>query len=247
MNFVTLEHVGKQYSERVLLEDVNLLINDGDRIGLIGPNGSGKTTLLRLIAGLEGVDEGQITVWGNVRIQFLPQDPELDPALTVLETLFQSDALLMRVLRDYQAAAERLQQDPTSAANQAAFAEATAVMDQHNGWAAEAEAKTILTQLGITQFAAKIGTLSGGRKPAMAIASVRRRLNGFTRASLWRSEVTGEGAPVGGALLQEGVAAFDGFVGHVGQARRLAGEQLLADQAVVEQVECEFQHPLCLR
>ncbi|MCB8985791.1 MAG: ABC-F family ATP-binding cassette domain-containing protein [Ardenticatenaceae bacterium] len=170
MNFVTLEHVGKQYSERVLLEDVNLLINDGDRIGLIGPNGSGKTTLLRLIAGLEGVDEGQITVWGNVRIQFLPQDPELDPALTVLETVFQSDAPLMRVLRDYQVAAERLQQDPTSAANQAAFAEATAVMDQHNGWAAEAEAKTILTQLGITQFAAKIGTLSGGQHKRVALA-----------------------------------------------------------------------------
>ncbi|MBK8933103.1 MAG: ABC-F family ATP-binding cassette domain-containing protein [Chloroflexi bacterium] len=53
MNFVTLENVSKQYSERVLLENASLLINDGDRIGLIGPNGSGKTTLLRLLAGIE--------------------------------------------------------------------------------------------------------------------------------------------------------------------------------------------------
>jgi ATP-binding cassette subfamily F protein uup len=170
MNFVTLENVGKQYSERVLLENVSLLINDGDRIGLIGPNGSGKTTLLRLIAGVEGVDAGQITIWGHVRIQFLPQDPDLNPDLTVLETIFHSDAPLMRVLRDYEAAGERLQKNPTDAGLQAAFAEATAVMDHSNGWAAEAEAKTVLTRLGITQFDEKIGALSGGQHKRVALA-----------------------------------------------------------------------------
>ncbi|MBK8986002.1 MAG: ABC-F family ATP-binding cassette domain-containing protein [Chloroflexi bacterium] len=170
MNFVTLENVGKQYSERVLLENANLLINDGDRIGLIGPNGSGKTTLLRLIAGVEAPDAGQITVWGHVGVQFLPQDPQLDPSLTVLETVFHSDAPLMRVLRDYEAANERLQGNPTDAGLQAAFAEATAVMDRSNGWAAEAEAKTILTKLGVTQFAAPVATLSGGQHKRVALA-----------------------------------------------------------------------------
>ena len=52
MNLVTLDGISKQYSERPLLDDVSLQINEGDRIGLIGINGSGKTTLLRLIAGL---------------------------------------------------------------------------------------------------------------------------------------------------------------------------------------------------
>ena len=170
MNFVTLENVSKQYSERVLLENASLLINDGDRIGLIGPNGSGKTTLLRLLAGIEGVDAGQITIWGHVRIQFLPQDPDLDPELTVLETVFHSDAPLMRVLRDYEAASERLQKNPADARLQMAFAEATAVMDRSNGWAAEAIAKTILTKLGITQFDDKIGTLSGGQHKRVALA-----------------------------------------------------------------------------
>ena len=53
MNLVTLDHIHKQYSERLLLEDAGLVINRGDRIGLIGINGSGKTTLLRIVAGLE--------------------------------------------------------------------------------------------------------------------------------------------------------------------------------------------------
>ena len=69
MNLVTLSDISKQYSERVLLDHVNLLINSGDRIGLIGINGSGKTTLLRMIAGDEIADDGRLTVnsgwsWG---------------------------------------------------------------------------------------------------------------------------------------------------------------------------------------
>ena len=90
MNLITLENVSKQYSERVLLDSVNLLINEGDRIGLIGRNGSGKTTLLRLIAGHESPDDGTITVWGNVRIRYIGQQPQLDEARTVLDTLFES-------------------------------------------------------------------------------------------------------------------------------------------------------------
>ncbi|MCP4416799.1 MAG: ABC-F family ATP-binding cassette domain-containing protein, partial [Chloroflexi bacterium] len=104
MNFVTLENVSKQFSDRVLLDSVSLLINDGDRIGLIGRNGSGKTTLLQIIAGEEPLDTGARTVWGGVRIVYAPQEPVLDDALTVLDTVFQSDAPLMRLLRDYEQA-----------------------------------------------------------------------------------------------------------------------------------------------
>ena len=170
MNFVTLENVGKQFSERVLLEGVNLLINEGERIGLIGPNGSGKTTLLRLIAGLDSPDSGQITVWGGVRVHYLPQDPELDPTLTVLETVFHSDAPQMKLLRDYERVNGRLLQHPNDPATQAAFAHLSAEMDRLNGWAAEAEAKTILTKLGVTQFDALVGHLSGGQHKRVALA-----------------------------------------------------------------------------
>ncbi|MBK8933102.1 MAG: ABC-F family ATP-binding cassette domain-containing protein [Chloroflexi bacterium] len=60
--------------------------------------------------------------------------------------------------------------EPADARLQMAFAEATAVMDRSNGWAAEAIAKTILTKLGITQFDDKIGTLSGGQHKRVALA-----------------------------------------------------------------------------
>lgn len=170
MNLVTITDVSKQYSERVLLDQVSLLINRGDRIGLIGRNGSGKTTLLRLIAGEEAPDEGSITVWGGVRLRFLSQGLALDPTLTVLDTVFTASSPQLRLLHDYEQAALQLQQAPEDTALQTRLARLASEMDRTHGWAAEANAKTILTKLGITQFDARIGTLSGGQRKRVALA-----------------------------------------------------------------------------
>jgi ATP-binding cassette subfamily F protein uup len=170
MNLVTLQNATFHMGERTLLDDVSLLINEGDHIGLIGPNGSGKTTLLRIISGQEPLATGNLTVWGNVRIQFLPQDPFIDPNLTVIEAVFQSDAPQMQLLLSYQQISAHLQRQPQDPEVQAKFSVISAQMDQVNGWSAEAEAETILTRLGITDFNAKIGTLSGGQHKRVALA-----------------------------------------------------------------------------
>lgn len=170
MNLVTLENIGKQFSERVLLEGASLLINQGDRIGLIGINGSGKTTLLRMIAGLDRPDAGQITIWGGVRIQFLPQNPAMDGHLTVLEHLFQSEHPQLRLLRDYRLAAEQLQRQPHNQALQERLLHLTGEMERTHSWNADNKIKTILTQLGITEFDAPVGTLSGGQQKRVALA-----------------------------------------------------------------------------
>ena len=170
VNLVTLQNIRKQFSERVLLDDVSVLINQGDRIGLIGVNGSGKTTLLRIIAGLETPDDGKVTVWGGVRVRYLAQEPALNERLSVLETLFQSDAPQMRLLRDYEAANQSLQRQPADPAVQARFAALTEAMDRAGGWTAEAAAKAILTRLGVSEFDALIATLSGGQRKRVALA-----------------------------------------------------------------------------
>jgi len=170
VNLVTLENVSKQFSERVLLDQVNLLINRGDRIGLIGLNGSGKTTLLRMIAGLDSPDAGAITVWGGVRIHYLPQDPRLEPEWTVLEHIYKSDDPQLALLRDYQNAIAALQQSPTDQQRQTHLLELSAEMERTHSWDAERKAKTVLTQLGITQFEQPAGTLSGGQQKRVALA-----------------------------------------------------------------------------
>ncbi|PID87075.1 MAG: hypothetical protein CSB13_01190 [Chloroflexi bacterium] len=170
MNLITLQNATYHMGERTLLDNVSLLINSGDRIGLIGPNGSGKTTLLRIIAGQEPMANGSLTVWGNVRIQFLPQAPIIDPDLTVIEAIFQSNAPQMKLLLAYEQINAQLQNKPNDPDIQTQFAEITTQMDQANGWAAEAAAETILTRLGVTNFNAKISTLSGGQHKRVALA-----------------------------------------------------------------------------
>ncbi|MEM7125441.1 MAG: ABC-F family ATP-binding cassette domain-containing protein [Chloroflexota bacterium] len=170
MNLLTVSNISKQYSERLLFDGANLLINDGDRIGLIGVNGSGKSTLLRLVSGLETPDGGGVTVWGGVKVEFLAQEPELDEGQTVLNTIFQSDSPQMVLLRQYEEVTAALQQTPDDALLQEQLVTVSAEMDRTEGWAAEANAKAILTRLQIADFDAPIQTLSGGQRKRVALA-----------------------------------------------------------------------------
>ena len=170
MNLLTIENLSKQFSERLLFDNANLVINEGDRIGLIGVNGSGKSTLLRIVAGLEAPDSGGVNIWGGVSVEYLPQEPPLDDTLTVLATIFHSDSPQMCLLRDYEAVSEALHQQPDDAVLQARLADLSADMDSQGGWVAEANAKAVLTKLGITNFTAAVGTLSGGQRKRVALA-----------------------------------------------------------------------------
>ena len=60
MNLITMEHLTKSYTERLLFDDTSFSINEGEKIGLIGINGTGKSTLLKLAAGLEEPDGGTV-------------------------------------------------------------------------------------------------------------------------------------------------------------------------------------------
>ena len=62
MNLLTMEHITKSYTDRVLLDDVAFSINENEKIGVIGVNGMGKSTLLKLVAGVEECDAGQISM-----------------------------------------------------------------------------------------------------------------------------------------------------------------------------------------
>lgn len=91
MNLVTAEHLTKSYTERLLFDDTDFSINEGDKIGLIGINGTGKSTLLKLVAGLEEPDYGRIVRGRNLDIRYLPQNPVFHPGETVLESVLREN------------------------------------------------------------------------------------------------------------------------------------------------------------
>src|ERR1700682_1703137 len=92
-----LKNVSKRYGDLVVFEDLNLHIERGDRIALVGPNGVGKSTLMRMLSGEEAPDSGERVLGHNVVMQYFAQDeaPRMDPAPTVYETLSSGSPLQM--------------------------------------------------------------------------------------------------------------------------------------------------------
>ncbi|HIZ08490.1 MAG TPA: ATP-binding cassette domain-containing protein, partial [Candidatus Eubacterium avistercoris] len=138
MNILNIEHISKIYGEKVIFDDVSLGIQEGDKAGIIGINGTGKSTLLKIAAGIEEPDQGDCIRAGSAVIRYLPQNPEFDKKMTVLEC----------VLKGYDS--RRTGMD----------------------WDLEGEGKNMLMTLGIGDFEAKAGELSGGQKKRVALAAV---------------------------------------------------------------------------
>lgn len=91
MNLLTIEHLKKSYTERLLFDDTAFSINEGEKVGLIGINGTGKSTLLRIVAGLEEPDDGSVVKGRSLYIRYLPQIPEFEPGETVLEAIVREN------------------------------------------------------------------------------------------------------------------------------------------------------------
>ncbi|OZV12256.1 ABC transporter [Tissierella sp. P1] len=165
MNLISIENLSKAYSEKQLFRDINFGINDGDKIGLIGINGTGKTTFLKIIAGIEESDTGRVIKGNNVNVEYLPQDIDFDLNATVVEQVFKGNSKNIQLVRRYEEAI----MNPNTKNEE--ILRLTGEMDEANAWDLESEAKSVLTQLGITDFNEKIGNLSGGQRKRVALAS----------------------------------------------------------------------------
>ncbi len=84
LNILSMEHITKSYSERILLDDVGFSLSEGEKVGVIGINGMGKSTLLKLAAGIEMPDDGEVIMGKNIKIGYLPQTPAFRESETVL-------------------------------------------------------------------------------------------------------------------------------------------------------------------
>ncbi|WP_188593027.1 ABC-F family ATP-binding cassette domain-containing protein [Paenibacillus silvae] len=171
MNIMTVEQIAKSYGEKILFKDASFGMEDQDKIGVVGVNGTGKSTFLRVIAGLEPADEGQIAIGNDVRVQFLAQNPEFNPNKTVLQQVFEGEGSEMRTVREYTETMELLELNPSDTELTERLLRLNQQMEQLQLWQMESEAKSILSKLGIQQFDALMGTLSGGQRKRVALAA----------------------------------------------------------------------------
>lgn len=170
MNILSTENLSKSYGMKTLFSNISFGIDENDKIGLIGVNGTGKSTFLKILSGLEEADEGKVTVGNATQVQYLAQNPDFNPQDTVLEQVFKGYSPLMKVLREYEQVLLGTSNHPEDEGLQKKLIALSQQMDEMNAWQLESEAKSILTKLGITDFEAKVGTLSGGQRKRIAMA-----------------------------------------------------------------------------
>lgn len=139
MTILSIENMTKAYGERKLFDETSFFMQEGEKVGIIGINGTGKSTLLKIIADLEDMDEGKLTMAGHVVVSYLPQLPQFEPEETVLEAVLKKGK------------------------------------ESSNGYVdmgqREVEAKSMLTRLGVYNFDAQCGVLSGGERKRLALVA----------------------------------------------------------------------------
>ncbi len=165
MNYASIENIAKAFGERVLFTGLSFGINQGQKIALIAKNGTGKTSLLNILSQQELPDEGQVVFRKSIKTAFLPQEPQLDPNLSVEQTIFSSDNETLRIIAAYEKA---LKNPEDTEAYQAAFEK----MEAQQAWDFETEYKQILSQLKLDRLDQPVASLSGGQKKRLALATV---------------------------------------------------------------------------
>ncbi|GIN85745.1 ABC transporter ATP-binding protein [Heyndrickxia sporothermodurans] len=172
MRTLTVENLSKSYGDKQLFRNISFIINENERIGLIGVNGTGKSSLLKIIAKIDDSDSGEMIHPNDYTISYLSQNPDLNPDLTIIEQIYQGEAVIMKLLRSYELSLLQLERDPMNEKYQEQLYKLQTEMDAQQAWDASANAKTILSKLGIDYFDKKIGELSGGQKKRVALAQV---------------------------------------------------------------------------
>ena len=172
MSQLIVENLTKTVGEKTLFHDISFTIANGEKIGLIGINGTGKSTLLSIIAGTEEADSIKKEHPNKYSISYLPQTLVLDPEKTVMETVFMSDAPIIKLNLEYEHALAALSINSSSPENQERFTRVQNEMDAKSAWDLNTKARMVLTKLGIASFDKKIGELSGGQQKRVALAKV---------------------------------------------------------------------------
>lgn len=166
------EGLTSTYGEKTLFKDIDFIINENDRIGLIGVNGSGKTSLLNVISGAVSPETGAITKPNDYTIGYLKQQPELDADKTIMEAIFEGQQPVFKTIRAYEDALQKFSDHPEDPQAIDRYTKMQAKMDQEDAWEADSQVKTILTQLKITDTSQRIGDLSGGQQKRVGLAQV---------------------------------------------------------------------------
>jgi energy-dependent translational throttle protein EttA len=169
----TMQGVGKVVPpKRVILRDISLSFFPGAKIGVLGLNGAGKSTLLRIMAGIDREIDGEARPQSGIRIGYLPQEPELDPASDVRTTVQEGIGETFRLVEEFNRISDRFAEPLEDEAMNSLLerqAKLQDAIDAAGGWELERKLEIAADALRLPPWEAQIGTLSGGEKRRVAL------------------------------------------------------------------------------
>lgn len=164
MAILSLDSVSKTLAEQALFSGTSFSVEEGEKIGFVGPNGCGKSTLLRILAARLFPDEGSIARQKSLRVNMLDQSPLWEKGDTIRDFLFRSEDPLVRLVDRY----ERLLEDPEARADD--IAKMAHDMEEQGAYTIEHRFSSLLSELHIHDVKLPMDSLSGGMAKKAALA-----------------------------------------------------------------------------
>ncbi|MDY0402036.1 ABC-F family ATP-binding cassette domain-containing protein [Sulfurovum sp.] len=173
MALIDLFHIKKQYDVKLLLDDVDFHLNEGERVTIIGQNGCGKSTLMKIITGSEEPTEGKIVIDKSVQIEMLQQHPKFDPGLTVRQAIESELTELKEAKKNYDEISARLATDFDNLELLKAHEKLGNYLDHHNAWNLDDKIERVLQEFQLKEYEDRPAiTLSGGEQRRVALAGL---------------------------------------------------------------------------
>ena len=175
MILLSAQNIQKSFGTNVVLKDASLVLQDGQRLGLVGVNGCGKSTLMKIIAGLEPYDGGTLTMQKGLRLGYLAQQGMVTPGKTVLEELeavFEPVVAMEARLRQLEQDMAHTAEDPVrlrQLGNQ--YDQLTRQFEESNGYGWRSTVQGVLAGLGFRkeQQSQLAELLSGGERTRLCL------------------------------------------------------------------------------
>jgi len=169
-------NISKSFGSNEIIKDATFLVNEHEKVAIVGVNGAGKTTLLKILTGEESADSGSITLAKDAKLGYLRQINNVDSSLSIIDELYT----VIEPILNMEKRMSQMQEDMkhlTGSELEELYSSYTALTHSYelmDGYAAKSRVVGILKGLGFEEidFDRKINTLSGGQKTRVFLAKL---------------------------------------------------------------------------
>ena len=169
-------NISKSFGSNEIIKDANFLVNEHEKVAIVGVNGAGKTTLLKILTGEEHADSGNVILAKDAKLGYLRQINNVDSTLSIIDELYTVIEHILNMEKRMLEMQEQMQHLSGEALEElySSYTALTHSYELMDGYAAKSKVIGILKGLGFDEndFDRKINTLSGGQKTRVFLAKL---------------------------------------------------------------------------